>query len=96
MKIFALFLIVNGEKSCTIQVKSREDCQIVCDHAETCEAWTFRENLNHCYLKARYGWTHQPCPNCDSGFKNQGPWYDPNTDFEGGDVDCIDTPDSTV
>ena len=91
MKLFSIVLLtsqVNGV--CKIKVESREDCQAVCDHASNCEAWTFKKtDETTCLLKGRYGWSHQACQNCDSGFKDQGPWYEANTDFEGGDVDCV-------
>ena len=95
MKISAILTIFQSIQSCEdsnhkcrIQVRSREECQTVCDSTSYCDAWTFSHRTNNCYMKQRSGWLVVDDGGADSGFRNQGPWYDPDTNFEGGDYCC--------
>ena len=63
------------------------DCQTVCDVA-LCEAWSFEKNKQLCYLKYRHGYTAREDTRFVSGFKNQGPWAEKDTEFDGGDICC--------
>ena len=60
----------------------------MCDITSYCEAWTWEKGGKKCWFKKREGWSVKGDSRYESGFKNQGPWYDPNTNFSGGDHDC--------
>ena len=76
------------EINCMVQASNHAECQAVCETTAYCDAWTFRTDIKKCYLKHRTGWSAMTREHFESGFKNQGPWYDPNTDFSGGDYCC--------
>ena len=91
MKIFLLLLVAYKEINAhfIVKTKSKENCQAICDLADDCEAWTFDTSRSQCFMKHRYGWTHKYKKGDFSGLKNHGPAYEADTDFEGGDLDCI-------
>ena len=86
--VFYFFGLVASKCNCMVKVSSREECQQMCDLNSYCEAWTMRKSDKVCYFKKREGWTAISDSNRESGFKNQGPWYEENTDFSQGDYLC--------
>ena len=95
MKLLVILTILKTVMSCEdnnlkcrVQVRNREECQTVCDSTSFCDAWTFSYRTNNCYMKERSGWVVVADSGGDSGFKNQGPWYEPSTNFQGGDYCC--------
>ena len=89
MKILVLLLqYVLSQCNCRIKVDKREECQAMCDLSLYCDAWTFGKSDKFCRFKQRSGWLVTPNDKYESGFKNQGPWFEPNTDFAGGDYKC--------
>ena len=89
MKIlFVITTFVSADCICKVMVDTREDCQAMCDLSRYCEAWTFSKESKFCGFKKRSGWTVKPDNRYESGFKNQGPWFEPNTDFSGGSYIC--------
>ena len=91
MKIFVLSLAFLSEVNAVcrnLKAASRQDCQKICDLVANCETWTFEKDLKDCLIKHRDGWTRKASPFRDSGVKNQGPWYEPDVDYYGGDIEC--------
>ena len=60
----------------------------MCDVTSFCDAWTFDKKLKSCWFKQRHGWLVVDNTNNDSGFKNQGPFVEENTNFSGGGYIC--------
>merc|ERR1712227_1115975 len=81
-------LEVNGG-NCKMGAISRQQCQNLCDITSYCEAWSFKESAKTCWMKKRTGWTVKPNPDFASGFKNNGPYYQANTNLSGGDYSCV-------
>ena len=92
MKVtLALILLSTADacsETCRVKVDTRQQCQAVCDASGPCEAWTFAKYEKMCFTKKRAGWTSKANSNFDSGFKNQAPYYEMNTNFAGGDLWC--------
>merc|ERR1712227_732448 len=91
MKIRGFIVFVNmcsAEKACTLQVQNYQQCQAVCDNTSYCEAWSYNNANNNCYMKERIGWSPQTNPDFTSGLKNQAPLIEPDTEFKGGDYIC--------
>ena len=99
MRIFGFLLVsaqsnsienfVKGcDRDCVWKVRDREECQLLCDKSEFCDVWALRKSDRICYTKKREGWTVEHHTGFESGFKNAGPWYDPNTLFRDGNYCC--------
>ena len=92
MKFFILstsiLYVLTEACDCRLMVETREQCQAICDITTYCEVWTFNENNKFCYMKKRTGWEVIPRLNYYSGFKNQGPFFEADTDYIGGDYNC--------
>ena len=90
MKLPLLFLSLLTEINAMfgVKVNSKEDCQVMCDVVTDCGAWTYDTSRGKCFMKKRNGWTHQYKKGNFSGLKNNGPAYEADTDFIGGDLDC--------
>ena len=90
MKI-SLILLASAEscgRDCVWKVDNRDECQRLCDTGSYCEAWVYRKYDRLCYPLMRHGWKVTPNTGYDSGLKNQGPWYEPDTLFAGGHYCC--------
>ena len=90
MKFFIVFstVFVQVKSICSISCNTRQDCQAICDLATDCGAWDFIRDEKKCYLKHRFGWCPNPGSGNDSGFKDAGQFYLPNTILNGGNLDC--------
>ena len=88
MKILAALSLNQLTLCCQLTVDNRDSCQAVCDNVTKCGAWSFEKSYNRCFLKDRYGWISVSNQKFDAGFKNQGPWYEEDMNFYGGDIDC--------
>ena len=90
MKLLAFFLGYSSARSylCATLVENREECQAMCDLSSHCGVWTLDKQKKRCLYKKREGWSVKHDSRFESGFKNQGPWFEPDTDFNEGDYDC--------
>ena len=91
MKLFLLsaaFVSSANAAGCTMKAGDRAACQTICDNATECGAWTFDNKSQYCYLKNRHEWTKTQKRGFDSGYKNQGPRYEANVEYTGGDLTC--------
>ena len=90
MKIaVSLFPLVFGAQGpCRIGTKTRQECQLVCDATSFCDAWSYKAEIQTCWMKQRYGWVATPDNDFVSGFKNQGPFYQQKTNLVGGAQMC--------
>ena len=60
----------------------------MCDLSSHCDAWTFNKKYKTCWFKQRHGYKIKDDTDCTSGFKNQGPFIEENTNFSGGAYVC--------
>ena len=72
---------------------SHNECQKLCDITSHCIAWSYVNNSKHsnykqCFVKKNSGWRPQVIQDFQSGFRDLGPWYEPDTEFTGGDYKC--------
>ena len=79
---------VKGTTPCKFKVRDRVECQALCDTTSYCDVWVFQKDTQVCWAKQRTGWNVRANSNYDSGFKNQGPWFEPNTCFCEGFYYC--------
>ena len=88
MKLFLILVSYSSAYICATLARDRQECQAMCDLSSHCEAWSFEKIDGRCLYKKREGYTVQSDSRYDSGFKYQGPWYEPNTSFNGGAYYC--------
>ena len=91
MKLFVLIAAISSQVNAICEfskITSRDECQRKCDQESKCGVWVYDRKLSKCYLKDRLGWCANASADGDAGFKNQGPFFLPNTDFNGGNFNC--------
>ena len=92
MKLFSMIMSCAAAQECVhtcrVHAENEAECQKMCDTSSYCEVWTLRKHDKICAFKQRTGWVVEAVDGYSSGFKNQGPWFEPNTHFHGGDYIC--------
>ena len=67
--------VVGSKGPCRMGASSRQQCQLLCDTTSYCDAWSYNYSIQTCWMKQRHGWSATADDSFDSGFKNNGPFY---------------------
>ena len=86
--VSVISLVFGSKSPCRMGASSRQQCQMLCDATSYCDAWSYNDSIQTCWMKQRHGWSATADEAFDSGFRNNAPFYQKGTNFDGGDYTC--------